>query len=138
VLLDARRLRLATDDNRTGTINSELTYRVRTSGTRVLRLGSVQHTAIRFGELELVPPKLTVKRVVGPTARSFLSPTATMRSSSRSRPPAAPNADVTLRFETGGDVFVDMAWRHTDNYFTLATPTGIPRRAGPESSSRST
>ena len=131
----ARRLRVvltradfdvATDDNRTGTINSELTYRIRTAGTRVLRLGLFNNRDPDTASWSSSHQKLVVKRVVGPGGKELPFAHKYDEILVEIPPTASPNANVTLRFETAGDVFVDMAWRHTDNYFTLGYTDWYP------------
>jgi hypothetical protein len=119
VILTRADFDVATDDNRTGTINSELTYRIRTAGTRALRLGLFNNRDPDTASWSSSHQKLVVKRVVGPGGKELTFAHKYDEILVEIPPTASPNANVTLRFETAGDVFVDMAWRHTDNYFTL-------------------
>lgn len=108
-----------TGDNKNGTINSDLVYAVRGKGTRVLSLDLVTAVDPYRKDWDWQKQRLTVTRVLDASDHplSFVHrydellveiPATT-----------TPETDVRLKFETSGELFLDITGRHSDNYFLL-------------------
>jgi hypothetical protein len=119
VVLTHADISVATSDNRSGTIDSQLTFHVRDAGTRLLSLGLLNNRDSETPDWRSPRNKLTVKRVLDasggelPFAHKYREivveiPATTVAAS-----------NVLLRFETEGEVFVDLNRTHADNYFAL-------------------
>lgn len=119
VVLTHADISLVTNDNRSGTIDSELTFHVRDAGTRILSLGLLNNRDPETPDWRSPHNKLTVKRVLD--AHGVELAFAHKYREVIVEIPATTGAesDVRLRFETEGEVFVDVNRRHADNYFLL-------------------
>jgi hypothetical protein len=125
VVLTKAKLDVATADNKSGTIHSDMIYKVRDAGWHVLPLHLFNNRdpdkLIWSSPLQ----KLSVKHVLDAAGKD-LPFSHKYDELLVEIPPTSANGDLALRFETSGDVFVDMTWRHTDNYFTLGYTDWYP------------
>ncbi|HEX4825083.1 MAG TPA: M1 family aminopeptidase [Candidatus Polarisedimenticolaceae bacterium] len=116
-----------TPDNRSGTIDSDLTFHVHDAGTRVLPLLLLNNRDPDSADWSSPKNKLTVKRVVDANGRELPFSHRYGILLVEIPPTAAADADVKIRVETSGEVFVDMKGHHGDNYFSLNYEDWYPR-----------
>jgi len=116
-----------TSDNRSGSIDSDLTFHVHDAGTRLLPLLLLNNRDPDSADWNSPRNKLTVKRVVDASGREL--PFAHRYDMLLVEIPAtaAADSDVKVRVETSGEVFVDMRGHHGDNYFSLNYESWFPR-----------
>jgi hypothetical protein len=126
IVLTKADLDVATADNRAGTINSNMTFRVHDIGTRLIALNLFNSHDPDAGTWNSPRHKLTVNHVLDGDGKDL--PFSHKYGELMVEIPTtqAADSDVRLRFETEGDVFLDMSWRHTDNYFTLGYTDWYP------------
>ncbi len=121
---------LATSDNKRGTIDSDMTFHVRGAGTRLLPLLLVNNrdpdTVGWISEHQV----LTVKRVVDADGHELPFAHKYHEIVVEIPPTPAAESDVKVRFETEGEVFVDMRGRHADNYFSMEGAPWYPAPPG--------
>jgi hypothetical protein len=121
---------IATDDNRSGTINSDLAYTVLGTGTRALSLELVTALDPDRKDWDWQKQRLNVTRVLDAEGRALPFVHRYDELLIEIPPTATPESEVRLRVETEGEVFLDVTGRHSDNYFFLhgfdwlPTPTG--------------
>ncbi len=125
-LMDIR-IDLATRDNRTATINSDLTLRAGEDGVRVARfrlLNSRDPDKYNWASPKNRLDILAVKSEDGgslPFSHRYGEVLVLLPQPTRS------GADLKLRFETRGDILTDRSGRQYDNYFELMSSAWFPR-----------
>lgn len=108
-----------TDDNKTGTIVSDLTYDVRRRGTRLLALSLLSNRDPDSASWDSPKMALHVTRVVDdmgnvlPFSHKYGELVVEIARTTTD------DAAVQIHVETQGEVFVDFKGRHADNYFVL-------------------
>jgi aminopeptidase N len=112
-------LSVATEDNKSGSIDTDATFRVRRAGTRLLSLSLINHVDPDARNWDTHRHTLRVKRILDADGHERTFSHKYGELVVEIAPTAAADTDVRLRFETGGEIFVDMSGYHTDNYFAL-------------------
>ena len=130
VVLTNADVAIATTDNKVGTIDSDMTYHVRGSGTRLLSLNLLNTRDPDAKDWDSPLQKLTVGRVLDVDRKDLPFSHKYGELVVEVPPTQAQEADIRLRFETSGDVFVDMRGRHADNYFSLEGVSWYPAPHG--------
>lgn len=130
LLLEDAQIDVATPDNRTGTISSALTLRVRRPGARLLTMNLVNNRDPEVYDWRSDKRKLTVRRVTDAEGHELPFSHRFHEIAVEVPRIEAPDAKVVLRFETEGDVFTDINGRHDDNYFELGRGVLFPFPSG--------
>jgi len=130
VVLTHADIAVATDDNKTGTIDSDMVFHVRGAGTRLLSLSLLNTRDPYAADWNSPHNKLTVSRVVDAEGKTLPFAHKYGEIVVEIPPTTAAESDVRLRFESSGDVFVDMSGQHTDNYFSLEGDDWYPSPPG--------
>lgn len=131
VVLTHADISLATQDNKSGDINSDLTFHVRQTGTRLIPLGLMNNRDPDSANWNSPRQALTVTHVRDADGHDLVFSHKYHELVVEIPPTPAPESDVRLRFETTGDVFLDSYERHTDNVFSVIgyawypSPTGL-------------
>jgi hypothetical protein len=130
VVLKHADISISTNDNKSGTIDSDMTFHVREAGTRLLSLGLLNNLDPDTPDWASPRHKLTVTRVVDSSGSEL--PFSHKYREIVVEIPATPAADsdVQLHFETSGEVFLDIHRRHGDNYFALYGSSWYPSPFG--------
>lgn len=117
-LLDAQ-IDVATADNKTGTIHSDLTFRAQRDGLRVLPLHLMNNRAEESYNWACTENQLRVKRVLTEDGKDLAF--SHRYNEVLVQLPAAVKHDQTfrLKFETEGEVFTGFGGSRDDNYFEL-------------------
>ena len=121
---------VATTDNKAGTINCDMTYHVRGTGTRLIALNLLNNRDPEAKDWSSPHLKLTVSHVLDADGREL--PFSHRYGEIVVEVPSTqvPESDIRLRFEATGDVFVDMRGRHADNYFSFEGDSWYPAPHG--------
>ena len=130
LLLERAAIDVRTSDNRSGTIDTELTFRSRLgAATRVVPLALLNNRDPDSFAWNSDKRKLAVTRVSGGGQVAAFS--HRYHELLVEVPEGAADGErIVLKFETGGDVFTDMTGRHGDNYFELFGGAWYPRPWG--------
>jgi len=121
---------VATSDNKTGTIDTNMVFHVRGAGTRLLSLGLLNTRDPYAGDWNSPRYKLTVSRVVDAEGKALPFSHKYGEIVVEIPPTTTGESDVQVRFETSGDVFVDMSGQHADTYFALQGDDWYPSPPG--------
>lgn len=127
VMLKDARIEIRTDDNRSASINSDLTLEAREDGLRVVRLLLMNNRDPRHYDWRSPKNALRIRRLAGeggaelPYSHRYnevlvLLPTPLQRGQL-----------LRLRFETAGEVLTDLHGGRQDNYFNLFLDPWFPR-----------
>jgi len=130
VVLTHAEVAIATTDNKVGTIDSDMTYRVQGSGTRLISLNLLNTRDPDAKDWNSPLQKLTVSRVLDADGNALPFSHKYGELIVEVPPTQAPASDLRLRFESSGDVFVDMSGGHADNYFSLEGDSWYPAPHG--------
>ena len=127
IVLTHAEIAVDTPDNRSGSIDSDLTFRVHDAGTRLLPLMLLNNRDPDSADWNSPRNKLTVKRVVDANGHDLPFSHRYGMLLVEIPPTAAADSDVRVRVESSGEVFVDMKGHHADNYFSLNYEDWYPR-----------
>jgi hypothetical protein len=130
VVLTKAAIDVATHDNRTGTIDSDMTFRVRWADTRLITLRLINNRDPETADWNSPNQKLVVKRVLDANGKALPFSHKYGELVVEIPPTRVADSDVQLRFETEGEVFLDMAGHHANNYFTLGIGDWYPSPTG--------
>jgi hypothetical protein len=130
VVLKHADIALATEDNKSGTIDSDVTLRVHAPGTRLVTLSLLNNRDPDSADWSSPRQKLTLKHLLDADGKEVPFSHKYGEVAIEIPPTPAADTDVRLRFETEGEVFVDMGGRHTDNYFSMQGDAWYPSPAG--------
>lgn len=121
---------LETADNKSGSITSEVAFKVRGAGTRLLTLALANNLDPDSASWNSQKNRLDVKRVTDTDGKDL--PFAHRYHELVVEIPATTTleSDVRVRVETAGDVFLDMNGRHDDNYFIFDQQQWFPSPLG--------
>jgi hypothetical protein len=119
VVLTHADINVDTQDNKSGSIDTDMTYHVRDAGTRALALSLLNNRDPDSADWNSPRHKLTLKRITDATGKDLTFAHRYGEVVVEIPPTATPDSDVKLRFETSGEVFLDMKEHHDDNYFSL-------------------
>ena len=108
-----------TEDNRSGTIDSDLVYTVVGAGTRALSLNLPTSFDPERKDWDWQKQRLIVRRVLDSGGKALSFSHRYDEILVEIPPTTAPVTDIALRFETEGEVLLDVTGRHSDNYFML-------------------
>ena len=108
---------IATRDNKSGTIATDLKLRVAAAGTRVIPLDLFNTFDPDAKSWDSPKYRLVVKRVVDDTGRELRFSHKYGELLVETPATLAGASEIGLRVETEGEVFLDMSGRHSDSYF---------------------
>lgn len=117
---------METADNKTGSIASTLTFRVRDARTRVLDLALSSNFDPDSASWSSSKNKLTVTRVTGASGEALPFAHRYHELIVEIPPTGTDDAEVVIHVETSGDVFLDINGRHSDNYFIFHSSIWFP------------
>lgn len=117
---------LETADNKSGSIASDLTFRVHGGGTRVLTLALLNNRDPDATSWSSAKNTLLVRTVADDAGKELPFAHRYNELLVEIPPTTAIDSDVSIRVDTFGDVFLDMNDRHTDNYFIFHAESWFP------------
>lgn len=119
---------IATADNKHGTIRSDVTLAVsRSEGARLLSLDLLNNRDPDSAAWDSKKNRLTVTRVADADGRDLPFAHRYGELIIEIPPLTGPEAQVRLRVETEGEVFVDWNGRHDDSYFIFLDEAWFPQ-----------
>jgi hypothetical protein len=129
IVLTQATIALETADNKSGSIVSDVTYHVHGTGTRLLALALLNNRDPDSASWDSPRNRLDVKGVTDADGKPL--PFSHKYGELLVEIPAtvALETDVRVHVDTGGDVFLDMNDRHTDNYFIFDNSSWFPSPA---------
>jgi hypothetical protein len=119
-----------TEDNKSGTINSDLTFAVRGAGTRVLSLDLPSSFDPYRQDWDWKKQALNVKRVLDANDEALPFRHRYDELFVEIPPTTGPESTVRLKFQTEGELFTDIKGRHSDSYFNLIGSGWFPTPPG--------
>jgi hypothetical protein len=126
ITLTKAAIALETPDNKSGSIVSDLTFRVHDAGSRLLPLRLLNSRDQDSPHWDSTKYQLVVKRVAGAGGVEMPFSHKYDELLVEIPPTAAADAEVTIHVETAGEVFLDMTGHHSDNYFIFLEGSWFP------------
>ncbi len=118
---------VVTEDNRTGSITSDLTIEPAKDGLRVVTFLLVNNRAPYSWDWAAENKRLNVKRVTGPDGQDLAFSHRYHELLVQLPAPSKRGERSTLHVETEGEVFTDMEGTHGEEYFELFTVAWFPQ-----------
>jgi len=118
---------VVTEDNRTGSIDSDLTIEPAKDGLRVVTFELVNNRAPYSWDWASEKNQLRVKRVTGPEGQELAFSHRYHELLVQLPAPSKREDKVTLRVETAGEIFTDMDDKRGEEYFELFTVSWFPQ-----------
>ena len=127
VILKDARIDVVTDDNRSATINSDLTLEAREDGVRVVRLLLMNNRDPRHYDWSSPKNALRIRRLASESGTELPYSHRYNEVLVLLPDPLRRGQSVRLRFETAGEVLTDLHGGRQDNYFNLFLDPWFPR-----------
>jgi len=121
---------LETADNKSGSITSDQTFRVHGTETRVLGLSLISNRDPDAKSWASTVHRLDVRRVTDADGKNLPFAHRYNELLVEIPPTTAPDSEVRIRVDTAGEVFLDIARAHSDNYFIFDNFSWFPTPIG--------
>jgi hypothetical protein len=126
ITLTKAAIELETPDNKSGSIVSDLTFRIHAGGSRVLPLRLLNSRDEDSPHWDSTKYQLVVKRVLAAGGAEMPFSHKYNELLVEIPPTASSDADIVIHVETAGEIFLDMTGHHSDNYFIFLIGSWFP------------